>query len=39
KINEDTYNSLAVLRKDMLIKNLIINDASVEIVEQVKKNA
>tara|TARA_Y200000002_G_C22680727_1_gene663953 strand:+ start:998 stop:1990 length:993 start_codon:yes stop_codon:yes gene_type:complete len=39
KINENTYNSLAVLRKDMLIKNLIINDASVEIVEQVKKNA
>ena len=39
KINEDTYNSLAVLRKDMLIKNLIINDASVEVVEQVKKNA
>jgi len=39
KINENTYNSLAVLRKDMLIKNLIINDASVEVVEQVKKNA
>ena len=39
KINKDTYNSLAVLRKDMLIKNLIINDASVEVVEQVKKNA
>jgi len=39
KINKDTYNSLAVLRKDMLSKNLIINDASVEIMEQVKKSA
>ena len=39
KINKDTYNSLAVLRKDMLSKNLIINDTSVEIMEQVKKNA
>ena len=38
KINSETYNSLAVLRKDMLNKNLTINGATVEIMEQVTKN-
>ena len=38
KINDKTYNSLVVLRKDMLNKNLAINGATVEIMEQVIKN-
>ena len=38
KINNEAYNSLAVLRKDMLNKNLAINGATVEIMEQVTKN-
>ena len=38
KINNEKYNSLAVLRKDMLNKNLTINGATVEIMEQVTKN-
>ena len=38
KINDETYNSLAVLRKDMLKENLTINGAAVEIMEQVIKN-
>ena len=38
KINNEKYNSLAVLRKDMLTKNLTINGATVEIMEQVTKN-
>ena len=38
KINNEKYNSLAVLRKDMLNKNLTINGAAVEIMEQVTKN-
>ncbi len=38
KINDETYNSLAVLRKDMLKENLTVNGAAVEIMEQVTKN-
>ena len=38
KINDKTYNSLVVLRKDMLNKNLTINVSTVEIMEQVTKN-
>ncbi len=38
KINNETYNSLAVLRKDTLNKNLTVNGAAVEIMEQIKKN-
>ena len=38
RINNQAYNSLAVLRKDMLDKTLVINGANVKITEHIKKN-
>ncbi len=38
RINNQVYNSLAVLRKDMLDKTLVINGANVEITEHIKNN-
>ncbi len=38
RVNDQVYNSLAVLRKDILDKALVINGANVEITEHVKNN-
>ncbi len=38
RINNQVYNSLAVLRKDILDKTLVINGANVEITEHIKNN-